>query len=84
MRIHYFAASALILVIATLIAGLSACDQIQQLILPETPQMEGLSGEISIGAVHPITGRLGLENPAAGDRALNSLSQRSITRNATT
>ena len=66
MKTRKFAASALILVIAALIAGLSACDQIQQLILPETPQMEEFSGEISIGAVHPITGRLGLENPPLG------------------
>ena len=55
-----------VLAIVTLIAGLSACDQIQQLLLPETPQMEGLRGEIAIGAVHPITGRLGLDNPPLG------------------
>ena len=55
-----------VLVIAALIVGLSACDQIQQLLLPATPQMEGLRGEIAIGAVHPITGRLGLENPPLG------------------
>ena len=55
-----------VLAIVTLIAGLSACDQVQQLLLPETPQMEGLRGEIAIGAVHPITGRLGLENPPLG------------------
>lgn len=66
MRIHNFAPSAFFLVAIVLIAGLSACDQIQQLILPETPQMEELSGEIFIGAVHPITGRLGLENPPLG------------------
>ena len=41
-----------------LIVGLSACDQIQQLLLPAPPQMEGLSGEISIGLVYPATGRL--------------------------
>ena len=40
------------------IAGLSACDQIQQLITPETPSTEGLSGEIPIGLVYPVTGRL--------------------------
>lgn len=66
MRIHDFAASAIILLAIVLIAGLSACDQIQQLLLPSTPQMEGHSREISIGAVHPITGRLGLENPPLG------------------
>ena len=45
-------------IIVALIAGLSACDQIGQL-LPTTPQMEGLHGEITIGSVYPITGRLG-------------------------
>ena len=49
-----------------LIAGLSACDQVQQLLLPATPQMEELRGEIAIGAVHPITGRLALDNPPLG------------------
>ena len=48
-----------VLAIVTLIAGFSACDQVQQLLLPTTPQMEGVSGEISIGLVYPITGRLG-------------------------
>ena len=57
---------AFFLAIIVLIAGLSACDQIQQLLLPATPQMEGLKGEIAIGAVHPITGRLGLDNPPLG------------------
>ena len=42
-----------VLVIATLMAGLSACDD-----NGETPQMEELSGEIPIGVVYPITGRL--------------------------
>ena len=66
MKLQRFATFAFVLALTALIAGLSACDQIQQLLLPETPQMEGLSGEIAIGAVHPITGRLGLENPPLG------------------
>ena len=66
MKTRIFAATASVLVIAALISGLSACDQVQQLLRSVTPQMEGLSGEISIGAVHPITGRLGLENPPLG------------------
>ena len=45
---------AFVLAIAALIVGLSACDQNQQ---PATPQMEGLSGEIPIGVVLPLTGR---------------------------
>ena len=66
MTIRRSTGFAFVLAIVTLIAGLSACDQIGQLLLPETPQMEGLTGEIAIGAVHPITGRLGLENPPLG------------------
>ena len=46
-----------VLAIVLLIAGLSACDQIEQLLLPTTPQMEDLSGEIPIGVVLSITGR---------------------------
>ena len=48
-----------VFVIGALIAGLSACDQIGQLLIPTTPQMEGLRGEIAIGLVYPATGRLG-------------------------
>ena len=64
MKIRGF--TAFVLAIAVLIVGFSACDQIGQLLLPTTPQMEGLRGEIAIGAVHPITGRLGLDNPPLG------------------
>ena len=66
MTIRRFITFVFVLAIAALIAGLSACDQVQQLLLPATPQMEGLRGEIAIGAVHPITGRLGLDNPPLG------------------
>ena len=66
MKTRRFNTFASVLALFALIAGLSACDQIQQLLLPESPQMEGLRGEISIGAVHPITGRLGLDNPPLG------------------
>ena len=48
---------AFVLAIIALIAGLSACDQIGQLLLPAPPQMEGLSGEIPIGVVIALTGR---------------------------
>ena len=66
MKIQRFTIFVFVLAIAALIAGFSACDQVQQLLLPATPQMEGLRGEITIGAVHPITGRLGLDNPPVG------------------
>lgn len=45
-------------VIIVLIANFSACDQVQQLLRPGSPQMDGLGGEISIGLVYPVTGRL--------------------------
>ena len=59
MKIRRFITFAFVLTIVALIAGLSACDQIQQLLLPATPQMEGLRGEIAIGVVLPQTGHLG-------------------------
>ena len=58
MNIRRITTFAFVLAIVLLIVGLSACDQIQQLLLPATPQMEGLSEEISIGVVLSITGRL--------------------------
>ena len=66
MTIRRFIEFAFVLAIITLIAGFSACDQIQQLLIPATPQMEEFSGEIAISAVHPLTGRLGRDNPPLG------------------
>ena len=39
------------LAIVLLIAGLSACDQIGQLLLPATPQMEGTSAKRFLSAL---------------------------------
>ena len=58
MNIRRFTKFASVLAIVALIVGFSACDQIGQLLLPAPPQMEGLSGEIPIGLVYPVTGRL--------------------------
>ena len=58
MKIGRITVFASVLAAVFLIVGLSACDQIQQLLLPATPQMEELSEEISIGVVLPATGRL--------------------------
>ena len=58
MNIRRFTKFASVLAIVALIVGLSACDQIGQLLLPAPPQMEGLSDEIPIGLVYPVTGRL--------------------------
>ena len=46
------------LAIVMLIIGLSACDQIGQLLVPAPPDMEDTGEEIRIGVVLPITGRL--------------------------
>lgn len=57
MAVRRFTKFAFLLVIVTLIAGFSACDQIGQLLVPAPPEMEGLSGEIPIGVVVALTGR---------------------------
>ena len=58
MKIGQITTFAFALAIVLLIVGLSACDQIGQLLVPATSQMEDLSEEIPIGVVLPITGRL--------------------------
>ena len=57
-----------LLIITFLIAGLPACDQLVQLLsdseMPDpdvggkAPQMQGISGDIPVGLVYPVTGRL--------------------------
>ena len=55
MNISRFTKFTFVLAVIALIAGLSACDQIQQILPP--PQMDGLSGEIPIGVVVAQTGQ---------------------------
>ncbi len=57
VNIRGFTKVAAVLAVLTLIVALYACDQIGQLLLPATPQMEGLTGEIRIGLSLPLTGR---------------------------
>lgn len=57
MNSKRFTIFAFLLPIVALIVGLSACDEIQQLLSPTPPQMEALSGEIPIGVVLALTGR---------------------------
>ena len=47
-----------IFVIAVFVTGIIGCERVKQVVKPAT-QMEGLSGEISIGVVLPQTGDLG-------------------------
>ena len=63
----------LALMVTALIAGFSACDDSDP---GETPQIEGFSGEISIGLVNPATGRLasvGLELENGFELALEEI-----------
>ena len=48
----------LIVAIAILIVGFSACERVSHIIAPATSDMEGASREISIGVVLPLTGHL--------------------------
>ena len=48
---------AFVLVIAALIMNFIGCERVQQIVQPTPPQMEGVSEEVLVGAVYPITGR---------------------------
>ncbi len=56
MNIRRFTKFVFVLVLVTLIAGLSACDQIGQLLVPAPPEAD-ISAEIPIGVVVALTGR---------------------------
>ena len=58
MNISRVAKFAFVLAIVALIVGVSACDQIGQLLVPAPPDREDVSVEIPIGLVYPATGRL--------------------------
>ena len=57
MKIGRITVFASVLAVVLLIVGLSACDQIGQLLVPAPPDIE-VSVEIPIGVVLPVTGRL--------------------------
>ena len=59
-------AFAFVLAFIVLIVSFIGCERMQQIVQPTAPQMEGVSEEIIIGAVHPITGVLSSENPSMG------------------
>ena len=56
MNVKRFTKFASVLALVALIAGLSACDQIGQLLVPAPPDMAGLSGEVIIGVDLALTG----------------------------
>ena len=47
-----------IVAIAIMIVGFSACDRVSQIVQPTTPQVEDRSDAVSIGVVLPLTGHL--------------------------
>ena len=66
-------------VIIVLIAGLFACERVSQITQPATPQMAEPDGEILIGVVLPLTGRLadslGKPTQQAYELALNQINK---------
>ena len=58
MNISRVTKFAFVLTIVALIVGVSACDQIGQLLVPAPPDRADVSVEIPIGLVYPATGRL--------------------------
>lgn len=76
LNIRRFTKFVSVFVIVVLIAGLSACDQIGQLLIPTTLQMEEPSRKIAIGLVYPATGRLasvGIEMGSGFELALEEI-----------
>ena len=64
-------------VMIVLIAGLAACERVSQITQPTTPPMAESAGEISIGVVLPLTGRLadtfGILNSQGFELALSEI-----------
>ena len=58
MNTKQFTLFGFLFVITVLIVGFSACDRVSKVIQPSTPQITEDSGDISIGVVLPLTGRL--------------------------
>ena len=58
MNIQKIITFTFLFIIIVLIAGLSACERVPQITQPATPQMAEPDGEILIGVVLPLTGRL--------------------------
>ena len=57
MNTNRFTQFTLVLTIVALIAGLSACDQVQQVLFPKPPDPEPSEPQISIGVVVALTGQ---------------------------
>ncbi len=60
MNLRKIATFTFVLAALVLIVGFIGCERVQQIAQPAIPQMEGIGGEILVGAVYPITGRSSL------------------------
>lgn len=65
MNIRKIITFAFVLAITVPIASFIGCERVQQIVQPTVPQMEGISKEILVGAVYPITGHSSLAGPSA-------------------
>lgn len=50
---------AFVWIVVLWVGSFIGCERTRQIVQPTAPQMEGVSGEILIGAVYPMTGRFG-------------------------
>ena len=64
MNIRKIITFAFVLAITLPLASFIACERVQQIVQPTVPQMEGISKEILVGAVYPITGHSSLAGPS--------------------
>ena len=63
MNIRKIIVLVFVLAMVVLIGSLISCERGQQIVQPAIPQMEGIGGEILVGAVYPITGYSSLAGP---------------------
>lgn len=64
MNIRKTVVFAFVLAVIVPIVSFIACERVQQVTQPTVPQMEGISKEILVGAVYPITGHSSLAGPS--------------------
>ena len=63
MNLKKIARFAFVVGLAILITSFIGCERLQQIVQPTVPHKEGVSEEILIGAVYPITGRFSSAHP---------------------
>ena len=60
MNLRKIATFTFVLAALVLIVGFIGCERVQQIVQPTVPQMEGVSEDILVGAVYPMTGHSSL------------------------